>query len=102
MYRVTHLLSKTSRRLGSDSSECWRAATIAPNCPGWMAEHSKSKSTGGCYQADVSPCTESLISAHPPAQVDAIRDSSLARVLCENGDDIQLMQPLVFKAPTDM
>ena len=37
-----------------------------------------------------------------PAQVNAIRDSSLARVLCENGDDIQLMQPLVFKAPTDM
>jgi len=36
------------------------------------------------------------------AQVNAIRDSSLARVLCENGDDIQLMQPLVFKAPTDM
>ena len=53
-------------------------------------------------QSDVSLCTESLISAHPPAQVDAIRDSSLARVLCENGDDIQLMQPLVFKAPTDM
>ena len=35
-------------------------------------------------------------------QVDAIRDSSLARVLCDNGDNIQLMQPLAFKTAKGM
>ena len=34
------------------------------------------------------------------AQVNAIKETSLARILCDNGDNIQLMQPLAFKAPT--
>ena len=35
---------------------CW-AATVATYCPGRMAEHSKSKSLGGCYRGNVSPST---------------------------------------------
>jgi len=35
-------------------------------------------------------------------QVNAIRESSLARVLCDNGDSIQLMQPLAFKKVSEM
>merc|ERR1711860_172927 len=33
------------------------------------------------------------------AQLEAIRDSSLARVMCDNGDIIEQIQPLVFRAP---
>ena len=36
------------------------------------------------------------------AQVNAIKDASLARILCDNADNIQLMQPLAFKRPNDM
>lgn len=36
------------------------------------------------------------------AQLKAIKEASLARVLCDNGDNLQLMQPLAFKAPEDM
>ena len=50
-------LMKTSRWLSSDSIGSWWAATIAAYCPGRMAEHLKSKSTGGFHQQDVSPCT---------------------------------------------
>ena len=35
-------------------------------------------------------------------QVEALRQSSLARVLCDNGDNIQLMQPLAFKIARGM
>jgi len=36
------------------------------------------------------------------AQLDAIRESSLARILCDNGDSVQLMQPLAFMKSSDM
>lgn len=36
------------------------------------------------------------------SQVNAIKDASLARILCDNADNIQLMQPLAFKRPNDM
>ena len=36
------------------------------------------------------------------AQLNAIRESSLARILCDNGDSIQLMQPLAFKRTSEM
>ena len=49
-------LMKTSRWLSSDSFGSWWAATIAAYCPGRMAEHLKSKSTGGFHQGDGSPC----------------------------------------------
>ena len=35
-------------------------------------------------------------------QVNAIREASLARILCDNGDSIQLMQPLAFKRESEM
>jgi len=35
-------------------------------------------------------------------QVNAIKEASLARVLCDNSDNIQLMQPLAFKSPSEM
>ena len=47
-----------SRWLSSDSSDSWWAATVATYCPGRMAKHPKSKSTGGCYHAEWSPCTQ--------------------------------------------
>ena len=39
------------------TNESQRRSMVATYCPGRMAEHSKSKSTGGFDQADVSPCT---------------------------------------------
>ena len=49
-------LVTTSCWLGSDSSgSCW-TATVATYCPGRMAEHSISKSTGGFAQLEWSPC----------------------------------------------
>ena len=39
------------------SSPSQLAATVAAHCPGRMAEHPKSKSTGGFHQQDGSPCT---------------------------------------------
>lgn len=36
------------------------------------------------------------------AQVNAIKETSLARILCENSDNIQLMQPLAFKTTSEM
>ena len=48
---------KTSRWLSSDSSGSWWAATVATYCPGRMAEHSNSKSTGGFAQVEWSPCS---------------------------------------------
>jgi len=35
-------------------------------------------------------------------QVNAIKETSLARVLCDNSDNIQLMQPLAFKTTSEM
>jgi len=32
-------------------------------------------------------------------QLDAIRNTTLARVLCDNGDSIQTLQPIVLLAP---
>ena len=36
------------------------------------------------------------------AQLNAIKETSLARVLCDNSDNIQQMQPLAFKTPSEM
>ena len=36
------------------------------------------------------------------AQIKALRDANLARILCDNGDSIQLMQPLAFKKVSEM
>jgi peroxidase len=36
------------------------------------------------------------------AQLNAIKETSMARILCDNGDNIQLMQPLAFKSTNDM
>ena len=54
---MTHLLGKT----GS-----WWAATVAAYCPGRMAEHPESKSTGGFLGPEWSPC-----SCNPPATAPA-------------------------------
>merc|ERR1711981_1016274 len=35
-------------------------------------------------------------------QLNAIKETSLARVLCDNSDNIQLMQPLAFKTTSEM
>jgi hypothetical protein len=35
------------------------------------------------------------------AQLVEIRKSTLARVFCDNGDDIQMMQPNVFITPSE-
>ena len=72
---------------------------LVPLCPGWTMLWKPSNHTGNSqsWLLNIGTYISPL-----PAQVNAIRDSSLARVLCENGDDIQLMQPLVFKAATDM
>ena len=52
--------------LTCDCGTClWWAATVTACCPDRMVEHPKSKSTGGCYQADVSPCTYNLHIHHP-------------------------------------
>ena len=53
---MTRLLVNTLPLIGFDSSgSCW-AATVATYCPGRMAELSKSKSMGGFYRGDLSPC----------------------------------------------
>ena len=57
-YSMTILHGKNSCSLGSHSSGSWWAVTVATYCPGNMANHPKSKSTGGGYQADVSPCRQ--------------------------------------------
>ena len=33
------------------------------------------------------------------AQLEAVRQSSLARVLCDNSDDVSVIQPRVFHVP---
>lgn len=35
-------------------------------------------------------------------QLEAIRESSMARIICDNGENIQLVQPLAFKLPQGM
>ena len=57
-YRVTHLLGK---KPPVDLVPTVQAATVAPYCPGRMAEQPKFKSTGRFYQADVSPCTDLVL-----------------------------------------
>ena len=52
---MTRLLVNTLPLIGFDSSgSCW-ATTVATYCPGRMAEHSKSKSTGGCAKETCHP-----------------------------------------------
>ena len=46
----------TSGLLSSKSSGSWWAASVDTYCPGTLAEHSKSKSSGDSYHPDVSPC----------------------------------------------
>ena len=36
------------------------------------------------------------------AQINALRDANLVRILCDNGDSIQLIQPLAFKKVSEM
>ena len=36
------------------------------------------------------------------AQVNAIKEVSLARILCDNSDNVQIIQPLAFKRPSNM
>jgi len=35
-------------------------------------------------------------------QVNAIKEASLARILCDNSDNVQIIQPLAFKRPSNM
>ena len=57
-FRVTHLIGNKppSRWLSSGSFGSWWATSIATYCPGKITEHLKSKTMGGCYQQDGSPC----------------------------------------------
>ena len=49
-------LVTTSCWLCSDNFGSWWAASVATYYPSRITEHLKSKSTGGCYQRDGSPC----------------------------------------------
>ena len=58
IYRVTvHNGEKTFRGLSSNRSDNWWAAIVATYCQGRMMEHPKSKSTGGLFRCEWSPCT---------------------------------------------
>ena len=47
---------KSSCLLSSGNFGSWGVATVAISCPGRMAEHPKSMSTGGYYYSSLSPC----------------------------------------------
>ena len=51
IYEIRGLSTNTTDNFGS-----WWVATVAIRCPGRMAEHPKSMSTGGYYYSSVSPC----------------------------------------------
>jgi len=36
------------------------------------------------------------------AQVDALKEASFARILCDNSETSQIMQPMAFRSPTNL